>query len=191
MDFPMRPLDFPDDSWAGSGNIATIVQADGSVVVLWSLGSAPNQMGQLHVWFDKGPNGEVDTVQLRLPAGMKPRTLQRFPWGRWIAVADAARRMKQLDAESEARLLVERIASARSGERMTRAKVGSRPGPVGRGDEFYKDIARQYLELLQTSTTPTLELGSQNFVNRSTAAGWVRKARAKGFLPPARQGRIG
>jgi len=66
--------------------------------------------------------------------------------------------------------------------------------PKGRnhGDEFYCQVASIYSELLRFgSANPVATLAQRNNAPLSTVQRWVREARRRGFLPPARPGKAG
>jgi len=60
-----------------------------------------------------------------------------------------------------------------------------------RPDDFYRDIARAYLDLAQTSARPAAELAEAHSVPATTAHRWIKEARRRGFLPPGRPGKAG
>lgn len=65
------------------------------------------------------------------------------------------------------------------------------PGLPERGDWFYKAVAEAYEDLHRITTAPTTAIAEAKGVPVSTSKRWVREARARGFLPPARQGKAG
>ncbi|WP_412538456.1 hypothetical protein R8Z50_21690 [Longispora sp. K20-0274] len=81
-----------------------------------------------------------------------------------------------------------RAARRRSGggsARLAHDVAGRRP------DEFYRDVARAYRDLAQSSHRPAAELATANGVPATTAHRWVKEARRRGFLPPGRPGKAG
>jgi hypothetical protein len=60
-----------------------------------------------------------------------------------------------------------------------------------RPDDFYRGIARAYLDLAQTSARPAAELAETHHVPATTAHRWIKEARRRGFLPPGRPGKAG
>lgn len=101
------------------------------------------------------------------------RTLSKFPWATWLAVADTVRRT---------------LARA-GGDSAVRRPDRKRPGRAGHGDDLYRSVARRYSELQRAeSRAPTQTIAEEYGCARNTAAGWVRRARAKGFLPPVSRG---
>lgn len=65
------------------------------------------------------------------------------------------------------------------------------PGLAERGDWFYKAVANVYEDLGRITSAPTSTIAEAMGVPVSTAKAWVRKARGKEFLPPARAGKAG
>lgn len=65
------------------------------------------------------------------------------------------------------------------------------PGNRGRGDLFYAEVARDYLELCEVSTRPIIELAKRRDVPRGTASEWRRLAQTKGMLTRPPRGRAG
>ena len=191
-DLKMRPLTFDHDEWAGNENIAVRHETDGSVRVYWSLGSEPGRTAHIQVWFDPNDTGTVRQVQLYLADGMNPSDLRRFAWKKWINVAEAATRSLRDPTGGQTDLLVENIYSARTNTRSTRMTPGKRRGRPSNGDDFYREVAADYNRMFaEHPKSPTLALSNLRNVSRNTAAGHVRKARALGYLPPARRGKPG
>jgi hypothetical protein len=158
----------------------------------------PDESPRLRVEWDGG--GRIVSVRLTDPEGLTATALQRFPWARWLTVADGALRTfsspyGQLDG---LRILAalehdERLERALSGERLRpRPDPSRRPGRAGHPNRFYAEIARDYTALRQQgSLRPTADLAKQRRVSRDTMAGWVRRARERGLLPEARGNRPG
>jgi hypothetical protein len=127
-------------------------------------------------------------------------TLRRFAWARWLTIADAAiTDLKHPDTrelsdgyfapDADIAKLVRRQRS-----RQLRARSPSvRPGRRGHPDSFYKEVAQRYRQLRhqEASIRPTKDLADEYKVNRSTAAGWIKTARARGHLNPGKRGRPG
>jgi hypothetical protein len=137
------------------------------------------------------PSDEDDSTPTKLSIELMgepitPTALQRFPWTRALAAADAARRARQINT-----IDAWRESAARSAE-VTGQRVAKRRGRPDLGQAFYDTIAQRYLALrAEGCTNPNVVLAEKYFVNRNTAAGWVRKARERGLLPPGRPGRAG
>lgn len=67
----------------------------------------------------------------------------------------------------------------------------ARPVRHRRPDDFYREIARAYLDLAQTSARPAADLAEAHAVPGTTAYRWIKEARRRGFLPPGRPGKAG
>ena len=189
------PEGFVPKTWRGEGNVWTNPVPDGSVQVAWSLGREDGRRGELQVWFD--PDRRVSALRLHLPDGLTPSTLQRFPWRRWLSVADSAgqlfsREMSDSEAEDEVRHLERSVDAVRAGTRAPRRSRGGRPGRGGYPDSHYRHVADRYLTLFaQGRKNPTAIIAMEEHASRPAAASWVATARKKGFLPKARRGRAG
>jgi hypothetical protein len=76
-----------------------------------------------------------------------------------------------------------------------RSRVGRlrRPIPKSKpyGDDFYGEVATLYYALAEGGRRPAAEIAEVYSVPASTVHGWIREARRRGFLPPARQGTRG
>jgi hypothetical protein len=66
----------------------------------------------------------------------------------------------------------------------------ARRGPVGRGDDFYCEIAEEYLQACRESPTRPIEhlRKKRGDGEYATVRSWVAKARKRGFLAPAVKG---
>jgi hypothetical protein len=168
--------------------------ADKTVDVLWSLGREDGRRGELRVWYADEPGGQVATVRLTLPDGLRPSTLSRFPWARWLAVADAAGRYAG-PADGDSLVfdpLDAAVEAVREGRRPPRSQGEGKPGRRGHPDRHYADVAQRYVELRGKGVrNPTATIAEERSVNRNTVAGWLRGARKRGFLPTARPGKAG
>jgi hypothetical protein len=58
-------------------------------------------------------------------------------------------------------------------------------------DAFYERVAEAYREMVQTHRNVAVALAEEANVPPGTVHRWVLEARRRGFLPPARQGRVG
>lgn len=185
-------------TWTTPGTVHVSPTDDNrGVRVRWSLGRKDGEAAELCAWFDPGLDGRPATVQLSLPDGLTPSVLQRFPWARWLAVAESATRLPPSVAlhdlwdTPQSAQLDAAVDSAAAGNRPPRGS-GGRPGRRGHPDPFYANIAARYVELRsQGSTNPTAQIARERHANRNTVAGWLRGARQRRYLPPARPGRPG
>jgi hypothetical protein len=138
---------------------------------------------------DEGPRLVGGSLERSEP--IYPTDLGRFGWSQWATVAgEALRRQIAGRAHIPAREtdLIHRAASKALGVRSAKG----RPGPKPRDPSFFAGIARRYSELLaQGELAPTKRLADEMDYERSTMAGFVRKARKLGYLGAARRGRAG
>jgi hypothetical protein len=143
--------------------------------------------------FARTADGDVEPAPLaaRLvhTAGIKPSELNRFAWTRWLTVAEAHARIS-------VGFTVERQSQLRAAHDKASRALGiaprARPGRKGHPPEFYGNIAERYIALLDEGhRDPVNRIANEAHVARATAAGWVREARARKHLPPARKGRAG
>jgi hypothetical protein len=155
--------------------------------------AAAEAKGELQVELDP-ITGRAISVGLRYADGLMPTDLQRFPWATFLALADAADRGLRADPLSdEAEHLSETTWAQLKGTRLRKPKKDAkRPGRRGHPPEHYLSVANRYQELRsQGMTNPTATIAMESHVSRHTVAGWVRGARDRDYLPPARPGRAG
>ena len=144
--------------------------------------------------------GQIVSVKLSDPEGITAKTLQHFPWARWLTMADQAIRsygspgggldglriLAALDYDAD-------LERALDGGRLRDpTRNPKRPGRRGLPASHYQGVAKEYMALRELgSLSPTRTLADRRKVSRNTAAGWVRAAHERGFLPPARGNRPG
>lgn len=163
-------------------------------------------VGTLGVWFARtdptDPRSEparIHEVSLSLIDGLTPTEIKRFAWSRWLTAADAVARtggdithpswrtVEFGDPKSVAGMLT-RGLDAENEIPLPRR----RPGRKGHPEEFYEKVANRYQELRERGIrSPTATIAREMHYSRSTVAGWIKKARRLGKLPPARRGRPG
>ncbi len=176
------------------GNMTVLLDKDdGSVTI--DMDGPPR--GQLRVW----PGETVDkpaSVRLTLNEGFTSSDLRRFPWKRWLTVADAAMRGldDRADPATSDHLSAVLLAVARNERKIPKApspiKIERRPGRKGHPDAHYRRVAERYQQLYSSGVhNPTTTISKEYGQSRDTAADWVRGARDRGYLPPARKGRAG
>ena len=163
-------------------------------------------VGTLAVWFSREDPADptsvphqVEEVSLCLAGGLTPTDLQRFPWSRWLSVADAIARAG--DRISQDSWWSERGDDPDTAAgKIQKALIADldipirrrRPGRKGHPPEFYEEVAKRYLELrVAGARNPTARIASERVYSRNTVAGWVKRARELGYLPPGRRGRAG
>ncbi|MBV8980397.1 MAG: helix-turn-helix domain-containing protein [Acidimicrobiia bacterium] len=113
-----------------------------------------------------------------------PTLLHRLAWEHWLTAADAFARTGGADVEHLAKAI--RLA----------AKAPGRPGRRGHDPNFLPSVAERYLQLRAraddaSARAPVVAIAKEHNVARNTAAGWVKRCRELGYLPPARPGRAG
>jgi len=189
-----------------------------TVELTFGRGSDPNrwdEVGRLEVHFREAdaeasptPVLRPDRVSLSLADGLSAGELHRFAWARWLAVADAAirslglepsappaadpwyRERQRLEFETQRQIEVQRAMLKGLGQKVLAYR--RKPGRRAHGDDFYQSVADAYLALLAGGErAPTARLAAEWNYSRNTVAGWVHRARQRGFLPPARKGRAG
>jgi hypothetical protein len=126
-----------------------------------------------------GPElGSVRQASLSMNEGITPTALARFPWDKWLTAADAYARRRSTDELGEAIRQANRAAA--------------RPGRRGHPPSFFAGVAKRYDELRgDGERAPVAVIATEQKVSRNTAAGWVKRCRELGLLPPARPGRAG
>ena len=70
---------------------------------------------------------------------------------------------------------------------------GNRPGPKGRDEAFYQNVAVNYVKAFRTDARRPIALMAPLYqgYTRENVRDWVAKARQKGYLPPPGRGRAG
>jgi hypothetical protein len=171
-------------------------QGDDNSVFLVSFAGPDGTKSYLRVWVDPEDEFRVQSVRLRLPRRMTATEIRRFPWSDWLSFSDAFARealgpgypaLPGVPQEVAAR----QAAASRTATPPTGVRPG-RPGRRGHPDEHYRAIAERYLELRRSGVrNPTATIAAEQIVNRNTVAGWLRVARERKYLPPARPGKPG
>ena len=83
------------------------------------------------------------------------------------------------------------ITAAPTGVGGPGAAKGAKPRP-GKPDEFYADIAKDYVDLWTTGTPhPISQIAIRRSTSKSKVRDMVREARQRGLLTPGQRGRIG
>jgi hypothetical protein len=131
---------------------------------------------------------------------LTPGDLRRTPLSRWESFVNAhGGALERTLVESpgsahrdislaEMRLLLSHVASHptfREGrDRLTRPD-GTDP------ERFYRLVAEAYREYAEETRAVAHRIAEEADVPVTTAHRWIREARARGFLPPGRKGRVG
>lgn len=122
-----------------------------------------------------------------------PRLEPRQPYPMGVAVvADFVRSTTDDTPEPS---LADLRGRAREQAQLVRPKEPDRPRltrPDGATpDEFYPRVAAAYSQYALRTTAPAKEMAAEAGVPTTTAHRWIREARRRGFLPPARKGKAG
>ena len=147
-----------------------------------------------HLEVQLGRKGRATWIALQSPDGLTADDLRRFPWKTLLAVADAADRgLRETSTIGERERVSRVLAAHENGRRLPKPPtIAKRPGRGGHPDDHYQAIANRYKALRADGVTnPTTTIARERQISRDTAAGWVRGARDRGYLPPARPGRAG
>jgi hypothetical protein len=144
----------------------------------------------MRVWFEPDDDYRVRTVQLSMPGRITPTELRRFPWDRWLDMADFVIRDPEMHPRTFSLDPKENLSPAKASKPKPKPAPG-RPGRRGHPDEHYQEVAERYRQLrAQGVTNPTATIAAERFANHNTVAGWLRGARERGYLPPGRRGRL-
>jgi hypothetical protein len=159
----------------------------------------PPLPGAVFVRLLRGPGGRLVLGGLRIDGPPTAELLRAIPVGRIEAAANAQLAVVD-DVSSEAEPVTLSRRTSHPADDITGWETSdptaavSRPAPGaarGRPDDFYRDIARAYAELAQSSPRPASVLAEENGVPVTTAHRWVKEARRRGFLPAGRPGKAG
>ena len=106
----------------------------------------------------------------------------------------ASLRGPQDDSLTVGELLKEAARVADQQRELRAAGIARRP--LGRPDgtdpdEFYRLVSRAYGEYATETNAPAKAIAEEAGVPVTTVHRWIREARRRGFLPPARKGRAG
>lgn len=139
--------------------------------------------------------GEVDTAALReLPFGRIESIINNVrPYGPPDAQSDSHPMASEFRAVDKAlRALLEKTEI----DPPSRQPRAPRRKPLGRPDgsnpdEFYRRVAETYTALAMQTKAPAKVMAEESDVPATTVHRWIREARTRGFLGPARKGRAG
>jgi hypothetical protein len=165
----------------------THLEGDDCTVIVSNPGPDKSR-SVMRVWFDPDDDYRVRTVQLSMPGRITPTELRRFPWDRWLWLADFNIRDPFMHSGSVAHVPKNDMAPRKAPKP---EPAPGRPGRRGHPDEHYRDVAERYRQLRSEGVTnPTATIAAERFANHNTVAGWLRGARERGYLPPGRRGRL-
>jgi hypothetical protein len=160
-------------------------------------GPEPQHQGALQVTFERFETDErpqrVRSVTVQTAVPTSTDEIARLPWSRLLRAAEAlvvAQQRNSIQAWQES-AHVAQIATGQPDQR--RVRKGRKP----LGYEFYAEVARRYEEhcveahVHNEKVAPVAKIAEEYGVNRSTAGVWINRARKKGLLPPASNGKAG
>ena len=157
-----------------------------AVVVTWGRAVAKGMTEELklHVRYEVDEGGHPTSVAEVALVGRRLTSseLQRFPWRRWMEVADAIARSGGKD-----------YRKVKPALRKDKGLPPLRPGRAGHDRSHYERVAQRYEQLRQAGSVsnPTAKIADEWGYSRNTVAGWVRRCRELELLPPGRRGRAG
>ncbi len=132
--------------------------------------------------------GRPVRVVINAAGGLRPSDMRRLPWKSWFAFADSLIRDPDLVRYFPGQDDIE-IPSIDDELDQVRPK---HPGRRGHSDEHYAAVARRYSTLVSAGyRDPTATIAREHHVARPTASGWIRQARDRRLLAPARRGKAG
>jgi hypothetical protein len=138
-------------------------------------------IGDLRLSLGKDPDGSLIFTEacLRRKDGLPEEPLTIDVPKLKVRVADAIRARN------------ERIARFVTKRTHRRRLVVPKKGPFP--EEFYRDVADLYTTMVEEEgiQNPTVLIAKANGVPVSTARGWIRQARVRGYLEPGQQGKLG
>jgi len=178
----------------GVGLVVTAIVEDDAVHLVGVREDGPGVELRLSVGYD-GP--EPTSIRLTLPGGLTASRLKRFPWDRYLTIADANRRSAAANQDVVKTKGVKGFSVVPPGGVVYVPTADNplnpqRPWGAKRPNHFYKSVAERYTALRASGErNATDAIAKESGYNRNTVAGWVRKARKLGYLPPARRSRAG
>ncbi len=158
------------------------------------------------VWVRTGTRHDravITDLHVSNPNGIPPATLRELSLSRLeaqlnaairsagpAAVLDAARSIGQakLDVLAELTRGIGAVLHP-AGEPEPRPRL-TRPDGTN-PDVFYRLVAAAYYEYAAATRAPAKEMAAEAGVPVTTAHRWIREARRRNWLPPAKQGRAG
>lgn len=170
--------------------VVTSIAGDTVLVEVFRMRDDPSPTTVVEVAFALGGGVPLGVRAVRVQSmgdPLKPSTLQRLPWARYLEIADGAIRWRYAKDLQAMKGPLARQAKATRGLMGEKSCPGRKPLP----DDHYRRIADRYLELRASGENPIAVIAEEEKQNRNTVAGWVRKARERGYLPPGRTGRAG
>jgi len=179
--------------------------------VLWHQGTSGTTDGirvYAHLYAeDDGGRGEIDGLVIKGPT-LTTERLRAVPLARIETLANTNPDFRPhihgtdqhqiSDAFDEVERRANGVMHANAGrkaeefDRKAREPRAPLTRPDGSNpDAFYRQVAEAYREMVQTHRNVAVALAEEANVPVGTVHRWVMEARRRGFLPPARQGRVG
>ena len=138
--------------------------------------------------YDQASAGDLSTLASYIGASFGP---QADPSVDWVASNYFASFTPQTRAGTEHAALK---PSKRKRHRTSEGEVDvwlQRGPEKGVTDEFLREVAAAYYGALRRRERPLQSLAKQVHVSHRTVEGWVKRARDRGIMPPARKGAAG
>ncbi len=134
----------------------------------------------------------ISRLEALLNAGPRVEPGQPVAGLTWQVIADFT---QSVSADTPDPSLAELRGRAREQARHAQPKEPDRPRltrPDGTApEEFYPRVAAAYSEYAPRTRAPAKEMAAEAGVPITTAHRWIREARRRGFLTPARKGKAG
>src|SRR4051812_7884485 len=176
------------------------------VVPVDEPGPPDHEIAMLQVWFDREDPDDPTSQPIRISGismwhrdGPSPTILGRFHWATWLPIAELIARTRgdvgdilwRSGDVFDPKTVQGQIQRAYYDD-IGLAYDKRRPGRKGNDPALYERVAKRYVELVSIGIrNPTQTIAAELGYSRNTVAGWIRKAREHGHLPPARKGKAG
>ena len=157
----------------------------------------------IHVRFAEGVGGRLELVELHMggATAITGEVLRKLNPGRLEAAANGPDvadelRGRMADSTATARRATERfLAALEPHDGADETAAASIPASIvlnksqgrKRPDDFYREVAAAFSWLSRESDQPARDLADSNGVPVTTVHRWVKEARRRGLLPPARR----
>ncbi len=188
-------VSFLDDGWIlwsrGTGGTA-----DGLMVYAQLYADRPGERGHIGHMVIMGRDLSSDAIRnipvgrLETLANTNPDFKPHIPGVDEDGVMHQAVRAVQIDANRQ--LMTKALDKASREEEQEREprKPLERPDRSN-PDAFYRQVADAYRDVVKDTSKPAVVLAKEANVPTGTVHRWILEARRRGFLPTARQGRVG
>jgi hypothetical protein len=153
-------------------------------------------LGRIESWVNEPPVARAIRYRLNMPGPLLRTAVSHYATSYGSSAKHWVARMMRSQLKGDTERRVEPRADA--WEWSVDAPSGPTPSaelevPGGRPypDQFYAQVAAVYSALARHGAPPAKTLAAANGVPATTAHRWIREARSRGYLPPARQGKAG